>query len=527
MARKALLQRLWRRVHPDLFQRHPHAQGVNERSMQELHAFLEVASSPAPRPHAATVDFRFFVHRTAAPPHDVSAAALREISLQWETPAARGAAPHPRRSGEVWESSADRCVAALVAQAELTEREDAADEEEDEAAAHAAPRLVRRPIPPSLQPDAHRHNAMVRLAAAAASRCKGSGARPHRPPAAPDAAVEAAAAAAAGVSVHTALSLNESLLFFHGLTESEKAPPADWDARVRLRSLLPLVSATLADEHGPILVHSSVTPHPHAPDGFASLPLGFDLPTLEASLSAAATSPARAAAEQRRASAQLALRLRGKLRGAMGCEAVEVCEQSASQDVCTLLGELLPRASELRACLEGPWSGLWLELSTRGEGGGQEGAAPACELFGSEHGGGLLLLHGTHAASQVPHFVRQSWRQLRQAQARHALLLELREQLGCRDVRTSGGVGAFASHVESLHELLAQLRMQPWRAPPREVLETVDIHIGAPSKEAALPSQSRKARVLLPDTFEPDLALDCLHQATQAAQSRKKKSRRK
>ena len=38
------LTRLWRRVHPDLFQRNPSAQAVNERSMQELLSYLDKAA---------------------------------------------------------------------------------------------------------------------------------------------------------------------------------------------------------------------------------------------------------------------------------------------------------------------------------------------------------------------------------------------------------------------------------------------------------------------------------------------------
>ena len=38
------LRAVWRRVHPDLFQRHPRARAANERSMQELNAFLDGAA---------------------------------------------------------------------------------------------------------------------------------------------------------------------------------------------------------------------------------------------------------------------------------------------------------------------------------------------------------------------------------------------------------------------------------------------------------------------------------------------------
>lgn len=154
-ARKALLQRLWRRVHPDLLHTRPHAARVNEASMQELRALLDRADPPASSP---TLRLHFFVREGEREE------SLREISHEWRPP------PAARRKAEsltdLWTKSVDRCLAVLVNKVEqpavCPKLEDRAAEKERASAPH--------PLSAGLQPDKHRYNAIVRVAAQSADR---------------------------------------------------------------------------------------------------------------------------------------------------------------------------------------------------------------------------------------------------------------------------------------------------------------------------------------------------------------------
>ena len=229
---KTLVQRLWRHVHPDLFQRHPHAQAINQRSMQELNAFLDTAASlqstsrqqqPAT---AETIDLRFYVQT------EDTQDALREVSLQWRPPTA--AMRFADRPAERWTRSADKCVAALLSQIEQTAVDTDVDtDDKQEATAKQTRRGGTGPmISDTLKPDQARYNAMVRAAAESASRRRSGS---DTSGASADASVgtdafEAGmrkAAAAAAASSGRGLNLSDDLLFFYGLTDSEKVDAAD------------------------------------------------------------------------------------------------------------------------------------------------------------------------------------------------------------------------------------------------------------------------------------------------------------
>jgi hypothetical protein len=117
----------------------------------------------------------------------------------------------------------------------------------------------------------------------------------------------------------------------------------------------------------------------------------------------------------------------------------KLTRRSLAQQLLTQL--LLSQASELRAALDGPWRGLWLELErgmdthevvggVAGAGAGNSTATAVdsapCQIVGVASGGGKLVVRGGRGGEEVLPFVRQHWQLLRGAQERHALLREVR-----------------------------------------------------------------------------------------------------
>ena len=130
------LRAVWRRVHPDLFQRHPGARAANERSMQELNAFLDGAARQRDALAAGSVgaldpptgcDLTFYVAPRAGEPAHAAAAKsadeppFRRVSMRWRPPAAHTGPATGARAADRWVRSADECVRMLLARLEGTE----------------------------------------------------------------------------------------------------------------------------------------------------------------------------------------------------------------------------------------------------------------------------------------------------------------------------------------------------------------------------------------------------------------------
>ena len=103
------LHTLWRKVHPDLFQNHPKAQIANQRSMQELMAYLETAAQCHESRDAEAVagcNLNFFI---ASPGDDVE---LHEVNLQWSAPGR--SYKSLSKSPETWANNAKSLVSTLA-----------------------------------------------------------------------------------------------------------------------------------------------------------------------------------------------------------------------------------------------------------------------------------------------------------------------------------------------------------------------------------------------------------------------------
>ena len=109
VALRKLAQRLWPRVHPDLFQRFPAQQAVNQRSMQELNALVDAATSPPPLPPPCTL--RFFIS-------GADDDAPREISRTWSPPIQVGTGSLEALTTRM-ERSVEACVQGLLLQLQL------------------------------------------------------------------------------------------------------------------------------------------------------------------------------------------------------------------------------------------------------------------------------------------------------------------------------------------------------------------------------------------------------------------------
>ena len=224
---KVSLQRVWRRVHPDLFQQHPHAQATNQRSMQELNAFLDAASRGATISESppSQSNLQFFVR------DEDKEGELREVSLQWWSPSPT----LPGYAGR-WTRSADKCVATLLS---LIERRDPTSMMSDSDGV-VAPRLPRSPYKPGIP----RSETLVRAAQATAERTNqptGAGEDDkHFGTRSAHAAGEANAAdeATRTEEDHSGrYTLREELLFFFDVEEKDRQVAAE-----RLRLLLPQVT---------------------------------------------------------------------------------------------------------------------------------------------------------------------------------------------------------------------------------------------------------------------------------------------
>ena len=241
----------------------------------------------------------------------------------------------------------------------------------------------------------------------------------------------------------------------------------------------------------------------------------------------------------RRAAGSRAWRHQKKLRSELGCEDVAFAASATLDDVGLLTQLVRAQASELRAALDGPWSGLWVELDGDMRGGGARGEevrgdgssvnVPACQILGLVSGGGQLVVRGQRGGASMLPFVREHWRVLRSAQDRYSLMSEVKQRLGGTDVQFTGGQEKFAPQVASLRSLLSMLRTQFVPQPPENALSAVVLHIGddAYSQGAARGHGHRNVRrrkhpnldIFLPDRFSPEDALEQYTRAMRASPS--------
>ena len=282
MSSASSLRSLWRRVHPDLFVQHPEARTVNEASMQALNALLEAAddqrsalrggaAQPKP-PHPQ--QFRFFVH------DDAAVSALREVSVDWRPPssllaaAQRSSAAH----ADLWQRSAETCVAALLQQV---------DPEAQDASASAAFVGSERSDDP-LYAGEHAG------ASSASERRRERGEPSRHPSGEPSEAMPPQPPPGGG-------QLRSSLLFFHGVSDDAQA--------VAVERLAALVHAVVPAgvSHGPILLCGRPPPASAAAQGFACVPLDADADALRRHLRLARASTGGVDALRRRAEAEAVL----------------------------------------------------------------------------------------------------------------------------------------------------------------------------------------------------------------------------
>ena len=425
---KSLAQRVFRRVHPDLFQRWPSAQAANQRAMQDLNQLLETAEEqraarPAP-PATSPRELLFYVHaeQEAEPP--------REVSARWWPPS--GPASSASRRADQWDRSSENVLTALLRQIDpsfVADQPSAPMETPSRAAEDAAA---------SADP-------FVRAAAAAAERRRrGHDAGPSDERGAPP-------------PPHAALGggeLQPELLFFHELP----GPEARSRATARLAGLMAeLLGAGQA--HGPLMVCGGRPPAAAHSRGFACVTPECSLEELRASLEAARRTSGGAASAARRADGRAALSDGAQLCAILRCEGVLWGEELGAAAARPITASLRHHAGPLRAALDGPWRGVWIELRPAAAAGPE--ALPPCELIDGADGGCTLLVRGEAGAAAAAGFLRGEWRAVRHAQERHALLGTLRDRVGCAAAHATGVADVAAAQVGSLRGLLRLLAGTP------------------------------------------------------------------
>ena len=439
MTTARLASKLWRRVHPDLFARWPTARAANERSMQNLRALLDVAEDERAQARPPPPQqLRFYVV------HDEEAAEpLREIAALWRSPTSQ--------QGDAWQRSADGVLAALLRQT------DPAAIGEGSAAGRSSAAEAR---------NAAADDGMVRAAAAAAERRRRSAATSATP---------ASSTSASEAHRRRGGALRTELIFFHGVDDSEHAR-----ATARLSDVVR--DAIGADEsHGPILVCGGAPPAHAAAKGFACIGLDATSDQLRASLDAVSVSVAGVDAATRRADGDEVVRTSRALSRTLGCEQVRLAGGVETVEAAETGRAMLDDAFALRAALDAPWRGLFVDLlpmrpprahydginyaeggsATDGAADANANLSPIIELVDAACGGGALRVRGVGGALAAVDHVRREWRVMRAVQERFYLATELRERLGCRAVHCFGAPARAEAQCAALRQLLRRLRERP------------------------------------------------------------------
>lgn len=527
MSAARLANQLWRRVHPDLFARWPTAQAVNEKSMQSLRGLLDAADenqaalrSGAALRHAAppNQEVRFFVV------HDeVAAVPLREVSALWRSPPIVHAVSR-EKNAEAWFQSAESCVKALL-------REIDQDAPSDEPPIADGGRRGEY----DEHVDAASDVGMVRAATQAAERRRQREKQDHR---------RRAPAYDPEADLGGGAELRPSMLFFHQVPFHQRA-----EAKERLAEMIGK-SLPEGAQHGPVLVCGRLPPPPDAAEsGFACVSLesllgaggspAFGPRHLRQALRAAEESSGGQRAAARQAEGDWLIESSRQLRKTLGCEGVrwdvDLLSNTEASAICQVL---LPHAPALRAALDNPWAGLFLDFEPATAAGSADShradfEAANARIVDASGGGGALVLRGAAGAADALRFVQGGgWRELRYVQRRHQLARELRERLGCRAVEAMGAPRRTAAQCATLAELLNVLRVQPVLLSGRrkhasgvssdDHLGEVTVTVGAPIHEEADadldPWGQLEPNVLrLPDSFDPAHVLRVLETRTQAA----------
>jgi len=422
-ALRSAARSLWRRVHPDLFQRHPAAAASNQRAMQDVGAFLDAAAErhhalltgepPPPPPPARSL--AFFVDAPAP-------AEPREVCV-------RLAPPHvPRHlasaaAAERWADGVRRCIEDAVAALDGSPDVGAAGASEERS--DAPPAAADPLLAAALRASAARQRHERRGAAAAA-------APPPPPPPPPP-----------------RMRLETSRLFFGRGIDSDEQQRLIEALRRLLPQLSPRVVRALrgggsSSSRSTHLRSKHLPPHPPivvaaregaggaggagvGGAGIAHLDPSFQLADLEAALLEAARPPSAAGGESGarggsggradgggRGVAEAAVDAARRLRAAVRCDGV--LTSGADAETALLVAEaLLAQATELREALDLSWQGVRLRLLPAAE----EGAAN-CRLTDGAGGGAQLLVRGTQGAAEVLALVRREAHSLRRARERVA-----------------------------------------------------------------------------------------------------------
>lgn len=413
VALRKLAQRLWPRVHPDLFHRFPAQQAVNQRSMQELNALMDAATSPPPLPPPCTL--RFFISGAEDD-------APREISRKWSPPIQVGTGSLEALATRM-ERSVEACVQGLLLQLQLEPKPGEARE------ADANPAR-----PPSDADEAGVDPLLRSAIRAAVLRAQQASAQHARAEAA---AEEEADAKAGGGEGHASGALREELVFFYQVPQGEHLAATAW-----LRGLWP--THGMPEPHPPVVVHMPGAPPPRAAieGGFACVALrGAEAEAVRCRLLEAAQTAAAVHTRERSRAVRAARGRCDALGIALRCDAVEAHPALPPSAARRMAASLLAAVPQLRAALEPPWHGVSLRLWPAVEG------AAACEVSevadggdGGAGGGALgglrLEVRGDEGVAAAPATVRGAWRLLRAAARRRDLL----QELGARRKTAGGGI---------------------------------------------------------------------------------------
>ena len=532
---RKLAQRLWPSVHPDLFQRFPAQQAVNQRSMQELNALMDAATSPPPLPPPCML--RFFISGAEDD-------APREISRKWSPPIQVGAGSVEAVAKRM-ERSVEACVQGLLLQLQLEPKPGEAREADanqarpqSEAEGAGVDPLLRSAIRAAVlraQKDSARH-----AGAAAGAEAEA------------EAEADTDAKAGGGEGCAGAV-LREELVFFYEVPQEERLAATAW-----LRGLWP--THGMPDPHPPVIVHMPGTPPPHAAleGGFACVALrGAEAEAVRRRLIEAAQTAAAVHTRERSRAARAARGRCEALALALRCDAVEAHPALPPSAALRMAASLLAAVPQLRSALEVPWHGVSLRLwpavdgaapcevsevgdgsdgSDGGAGGGVGGGA------GSGAGGGLRLeVRGDEGVAAAPATVRGAWRLLRAAARRRDMLEELGARLRLAAVHAAPHAAPPAAphaappaaselgrrmrqQLSSLTSALALLRSEHVPLPPELARERLSLSIGGTSAPQLLRG-SRHATgapiaglcLRMPSSFAPEELLQQLHLAAGAA----------
>ena len=532
-ALRKLAQRLWPSVHPDLFQRFPAQQAVNQRSMQELNALMDAASSPPPLPPPCML--RFFISGAEDD-------APREISRRWIPPIQAGAAS-VETAAKRMERSVEACVQGLLLQLQLEPTPGEAREADanqarsqsdaDEAGVDPLLRSAIRAAVLRAQKDSARH-----AGAAAGAEA--------------EAEAEAEAdtdAKAGGGEGRAGAVLREELVFFYEVPQEERLAATAW-----LRGLWP--THGMPNPHPPVIVHMPGAPPPRAAleGGFACVALrGAEAEAVRGRLLEAAQTAAAVHTRERSRAARAARGRCDALALALRCDAVEAHPALPPSVALRMAASLLAAVPQLRSALEAPWHGVSLRLWPAVDG------AAVCEVSevgdvgdGSDGGvrggvgGGLRLeVRGDDGVAAAPATVRGAWRLLRAAARRREMLQELGARLRLAAVHAAPPAASPAAplaaplaappataelgrrmqqQLSSLTSALALLRSEHVPLPAEAARERLSLSIGGTSAPQLLRG-SRHAIgapiaglcLRMPSSFAPDELLQQLHLAAAAA----------